>query len=752
MGRPFGFTFGYLPAVASYAPHDCPNTPMEVAIADVAGRLTPVGQDLQAPLAPRANTHRLRARTGFSHPRDYLAPKGYDKAKEIEDTWNGRLAEALKARGFPSARFSPQYEVIVQGKKTTRKPDLDFKDGGTHIISGKYGQVREILAISTAVQYQADLAPHVEDLAEVFAVVYPDPGKKGEKFRLHVLPSKGHPGEMGFAADTLDELADRIALIVQGRIAELAREPLREEAPRLLLNGATLLAHALREVPQADLESIFGGHDFFVSVLQPRLKDGKKRREALQMGAAYLFTNQLLFYVLLSRAAELAGNPHKYPKILPEHARSPKKVRDLYFEKVRDINYEPIYGFDVAQYLTGKGAEEACHDLVMALQVLAPNLDQSDLVGQIFQTLIPFDIRKPLGAHFTNPRAAKLLARLAIDDPEVTVLDPACGSGTLLVAAYHRKEELSHRDPEELHKLFVEEQITGMDAMAFSAHLAVVNLASQKPLQETEHVRLATTDSTVRKPGDVIPAAQEALPHEFLQAKLIDDFRKTGKKKAGGAVRASRKKEATVEMRPVKLVIMNPPFTSWDNMGPIYRENMKKRFQMEKAAYRDVLFWKISQQAFFFLLADRFLEPGGRIAAVTPFTTFTGRAFHKFVDWFIKSYTVEYVVVGLGRCSYSEDTSLTECLVVARKGAPPEGHRFRVVGTQTDPAKRTDDEIDQMAEAIERGETLPGMVVVDEVEQKELSQKGRTLTDIMLSLLPGYRRARETLAKVLAVR
>jgi hypothetical protein len=676
---------------------------------------------------------------------------GYDKGKEQENTWNSRLVEALHARGFASARFEPHYEAIIDGKRTPRKPDVDFKDGGTHLVSGKFGEAKESEALTSAFEYQIHLRGPIGDLAEVFAVVYP--AAKTEKFRLHVLPTAQRQGEIPFACDTLGQLADRILAVIQGRIAEFEREPLFVVAPRLLLNGAKVLAEGLRGVPDDALESVFGGHDFFVSVLEHRLK-GSTRSEALRMGGAYLFTNQLLFYILLSRAAELSPDSKQrktYPRIKLEHASNPTTLSEEYFEKVRDINYEPIYGFDVAQYLSGDGAREATRNLVGALQVMAPNLDNSDLVGQLFQTLIPPEIRKPLGANFTNPRAARLLARLAIHDPHVQVLDPACGSGTLLVASYQRKKALSgDEDPSSLHSRFVEHDITGMDAMAFSAHLAVVNLASQLPLTETEHVRIATTDSTIRAPNQTIPAAQDALPHEFLQATLLDDFheKKGKKKRLRGAVSSSRKKETTIELHSVNLVIMNPPFTYWGNMSPSYRENMKRRFVNERPVYRDIIVRKTSQQIFFFLLAERFLKSGGTVAAVTPLTTFTGRAFQMFTDWFCKNYTFRYIIVGLGRSSYSENTSLTECLVVAEKKPPTKGSKFRIIGTRTDPDTWSDDDIERIAQAAEGGEG-ESLATVLEVVQEELLPGRRTLAGLFLSLVPNYERARLALSTVL---
>ncbi len=47
-----------------------------------------------------------------------------------------------------------------------------------------------------------------------------------------------------------------------------------------------------------------------------------------------------------------------------------------------------------------------------------------------------------MAAYYTNVQAGEILATLAINEPEVKVLDPACGSGTLLVSSYQRKKHL----------------------------------------------------------------------------------------------------------------------------------------------------------------------------------------------------------------------------------------------------------------------------------------------------------------------
>ena len=55
-------------------------------------------------------------------------------------------------------------------------------------------------------------------------------------------------------------------------------------------------------------------------------------------------------------------------------------------------------------------------------------------LGKVFHNLIPLGLRKMVGAYFTNSQAGDLLALLAIRSKDAKVIDPACGSGTLLVS------------------------------------------------------------------------------------------------------------------------------------------------------------------------------------------------------------------------------------------------------------------------------------------------------------------------------
>src|SRR4030042_1708166 len=62
--------------------------------------------------------------------------------------------------------------------------------------------------------------------------------------------------------------------------------------------------------------------------------------------------------------------------------------------------------------------------------------------AQKFQETIPRLQQKRLSTFYTQPGAALLLANLVITSPHDTILDPACGSGILLLAALVQKEKL----------------------------------------------------------------------------------------------------------------------------------------------------------------------------------------------------------------------------------------------------------------------------------------------------------------------
>ena len=288
--------------------------------------------------------------------------------------------------------------------------------------------------------------------------------------------------------------------------------------------------------------------------------------------------------------------------------------------------------------------------------------------------------------------------------------------------------------------------------MAFSGHLAAVNLALQQPLFETNHVRIGTIDSTSLRPGSVIPTTGESLPSEFRQTDLATEFHTIKRYKGSRrrVIKMGRKEVHGFEIGHVDLVIMNPPFTSWDNMDSDYRNRLRTRFSFQPV-YRDMIYFKPSQQLFFLFLADIFLKKSGRVAAVLPLTTFTAKSFHQFIRFVVANYSVEAVFIGLGKAAYSEDTSLTECLFVAKKKAPKPHHKFVLVGTKKEPDVWSQDEIINLAEQIRnQSDGQDNFSIRKCFLQSELLPEKKTLSSLYLSLLDEYDLALTKLDELIA--
>ena len=70
-----------------------------------------------------------------------------------------------------------------------------------------------------------------------------------------------------------------------------------------------------------------------------------------------------------------------------------------------------------------------------------------DVVGFIYEDLIPGEERHQLGQFYTPKPIAELITRWCVRSPDDKVLDPGCGSGTFLVEAYKRLAELKLKKP-----------------------------------------------------------------------------------------------------------------------------------------------------------------------------------------------------------------------------------------------------------------------------------------------------------------
>ncbi len=569
--------------------------------------------------------------------------------KSAENTKNSYLTGLLAKLGLEA-----YFERIIH-LSGVEKPDIQIVKSGYYFIEAKQQPATLQDATAKAYKYQQSLISKGVTPKAVFGVLYSnEPNGPCEVTAMFNFD----PFFTRHRTRNVEELADWIYNFIINPPEKA--EPDAELTINTLREIVSNITNQMGRIPVKDMENVFGGESVFENILE--YKQENIPVEQMRRAAAFLLVNQLLFYRLLSKES------NDYPDINEDLIRSPADLL-VYFAKVLEKDYAVVFGFDVASKIPAE-AMEHLRSAIITIKALTPTKLPHDIVGRIFHDLIPFELRKSVAAFYTNNEAAEMLAALAINSQNDTVADFACGSGTLLVAAYHMKQQLlvtNNHFTEEDHSRFLQSEITGIDIMPFAAHLAAVNLSLQAPLYETERVRIAVWDSTDLKPNKSIPALSAELTEAYKNPRLEMFYgleTKPQKYLRKGGISLGKEGKAEFPLSYVDVTIMNPPFTRQERLPEPYKEKLTARFK----DYSGYFSAQLGLHGYFMLLADRFLKRGGRMAFVLPATTLRLRSFEGIKRLISEKYWLKYLVVNGSRSAFSESTQFREILLVMEKG------------------------------------------------------------------------------------
>jgi len=219
--------------------------------------------------------------------------------------------------------------------------------------------------------------------------------------------------------------------------------------------------------------------------------------------STYMELNKFLFYHIIRLI---------YPEFLPplqidDHQDVSRSLEKFYMEVLK-IDYAPIYEKTIISEIPlTNWAEERIRTLLDTLNLFDFSQIESDFIGSIYEKLIPPLERKRLGQFYTPAGIVDLIIQLSVRNINDIVIDPACGSGSFLVRAYHRLRELNRvssdiRDIEAVyHFKRILSQIYGVDINQFPAHLSVINLAIQNPYAKIDKINVLVEDFFNIKPG-----------------------------------------------------------------------------------------------------------------------------------------------------------------------------------------------------------------------------------------------------------
>ena len=455
--------------------------------------------------------------------------------------------------------------------------------------------------------------------------------------------------------------------------------------------------------------------------------DRNRGREPESPGTkALIWLNALVFQELLASHLDMSLLPPEHRRKTISRPDPAGSTADLQrqWEQILAINWWPI--FHVARETLratpgSPGTRLAMGVLIRAAREIVESgmIRRHDVAGRVFHRLL--DSRKFLATNYTTIPAAIMLAGLAFDErgprwseidfasaesvAGLRIVDPACGSGTLLMAAAQEILKRARRAgaPAEqaptIVRTILEEALYGFDVVPAAIHLAASTLCMAEARQVVKdmnlwRVRHDVTDGVARL-GSLDFLSTSPSQGNAARLSLFDDEKPVIRRVTG----TGEVEDSGVGMPPsAHLVIANPPYTRAGGPGdkkntvwnPIFgslfdkrdKEKMKKALREALNGTAGSLYAGLGSA--FVVLADEALDIGGRLAFVLPATMLTGSRWAPIRRLLLSKYAVEWVVVSHdsrhrskranlpGRLwvSFSESNRMAEVLIVATRQPP----------------------------------------------------------------------------------
>ena len=574
-----------------------------------------------------------------------------------------------------------------------RQPDILITDPSRSpvVIEAEYEPARNVEAEAKS-RLGLDVVDGQRKVEAVIALRYPEYVADSDNLRvaladarlsfcaLYSDPDESRFPESGWLSGSVSDLADLIRLVsVPQRAVDMATDAMQRG-----IEGAAALLDEMDKARPGITMSI------------ARLLGMSNVPQTRRMACA-IVANTMVFH---ERIAGMHESVKSLVDICGNGSTNPQWEMMATWQHILSINYWPIFAVarNIIRKLTSGDAAQLLRRLYYTTgEVDAAGVDNAhDLTGRVFQRLI--SDRKYLATFYTRPASAALLARLAVAKMEevdwsdaesigsLRVGDFACGTGALLSAVYEQvaaRHERAGGDPAVLHPVMMEEALYGLDVMPSAIHITGATLSGIQPNVGYGDTNLHTLPYGRQEDGSVVIGSIE-----LLQASSVLALFNT----ADPAMRVGSTGEDPVAHIVVDvpdegydLVIMNPPFTRATNHEGAHADITNPAFAAFDATPADqtAMGKRINEfgkdscyhgnagiSSAFAALAHKKLKPGGVLALVLPLSAAAGLSWQKFRGMIAAEYvdlTVLSIAANGKDMSFSSDTGMGECLVVARK-------------------------------------------------------------------------------------
>ena len=671
------------------------------------------------------------------------APSETGSGTTAETTLNSRVAETLRRFGLDAE--AEQSNVFDPSGRKHRVDALVELEGECVAIEAEFAPARSVkqdalsrLPVSHRLTWRGS------PITRAFTLVYPSAWQrqassaseeevracKTLKFR-QVTRTNGSLQWSGTQTGSVNDLADLLlSFWTRSRNAATI-----DQIVNLAADAVDAAATVLREDPY---------------IQQPHDDSDPAATSAL------VWLNALLFQELLAANLPPQNMPagHQGKSVPVPRANASVQGTLAEWQFILSINWHPIFVLaqDSLSRISTARAGAALSGLRSCAKIIAQNqaIQRHDIAGRIFHRLL--NSRKFLATNYTTIPAAVMLSGLAfgsangplsgkpLDDEaalanSLRIVDPACGSGTLLMAALQDvlqacRTAKTTPGPPNL-KPILEESLWGYDVVPGAEHLTNTTLSMAATSEVLSGIHIYTMSHDMDKThssGRARLGSLDFLKHapnrdSTTQVSLFPH--------AGAASRRDMSGEEDIEVHlpeAVDLFISNPPFTRAGGPGSDENTSWNPLFgsvlsatdagDMQKAM-RKTLTGTIGSLyaglgSAFMALIDQEIHEGKMLAVVLPLTAVTGSRWRTVREALLNRYRIEWVIAshdtrnrtktknlpGRRMVSFSESTRIAETLIVAIRNDERQSeeerkrmlheHRVKFVNLRYNPDDPTD--------------------------------------------------------------
>jgi len=379
-------------------------------------------------------------------------------------------------------------------------------------------------------------------------------------------------------------------------------------------------------------------------------------------------TRQAAFNLVLRALICYHLNSAELPPLAPAHlilARSNSLLQKL------GIAPQP------SSYLDHLAAqvEVALYKSQIAALARALQSEQKDVIGDVYTSLVPQDARRTLGQFWTPWPVAQLMTQWAIQSPDDCVLDPAFGSGVLLLTAIDRLTRLGAPTG------VISRQVAGVELSPLVFLMGLTNVLLRHNLRTP--LRLQWGDFLVpeREPYAVLRESPVAYAVGVRQISL-----------PGMEIVASTSFPGRFDA-----IVCNPPYTRHHHLPEAYKSLwatvMKQEFGIKLSRFSSLF-------AYFFVQASRMLSSTGRMAFITPATVFEASYSSQVKAFIRRQLRLRAIITFDEVLSVFEGVDTAACITLVEGPGTPASERIIHVLIREWPG------VEPVLQVVEQGETV----------------------------------------------